>query len=485
MSDSRPDPISSTRQPTRRIAIVGGGISGLAAAHRLTELDPTIQVTLFEGSPRVGGILQTERIDGYLLERAADSFITTIPAGVNLCERLGLAEDLIPTNPQGRRALVVRNGRVLPVPEAFVLMSPHKVWPVVISRVLSLRGKLRLACERFIPARKETSDESVASFVGRRLGSEVFERLVQPLVAGIYTADPDRLSMQATMPQFVAQEQEYGSLWRAARHRSGGDETESGARYGKFVTLREGMQQLVERLVARLPRERVRTDSPVSRVARGGDGEWQVKLTTGEAESFTAVVIAAPAPAACGMLKEQDQELSGLLGEIPHAGASIVLLGVANRQISRPVDGFGFVIPRVERRNIIAVSLANQKFPGRAPEGHSLLRVFVGGALQPELAQLEDDRLLALVQAELADLLGLTGSPQLVRIARWPASMPQYHVGHLDRVAAIEGRQAANPGLFLAGNAYRGVGVPQCIASGEQAAEHVVDYLARHARISD
>lgn len=474
MNALRPERSPWPSSPPQRVAVIGGGISGLAAAHHLRELAPELQVTLFEASARAGGILQTERVEGYLLEQAADSFLTTIPSGVGLCERLGLTDQLLPTNAQGRRALVVRNGRVLPVPEAFVLMSPHRVWPVATSPVLSLGGKLRLACERFIPQRTSTEDESVASFVSRRLGTEAFERLVQPLVAGIYTADPDRLSMQATMPQFVNQEQEYGSLWRAARLRPKEDSSESGARYGKFVSLQDGMQQLVDRLVERLGEETIRLDSPVERVARDEAGMWHVHLVEGSVETFTAVIVAAPAPVASLMLRELDGELSQLLGGIPYAGASIVLLGVKNQQIGRPVDGFGFVVPRLEGRKIIAVSLANHKFPDRAPAGRSLLRVFVGGALQPELAQLEDGPLLKVVRQELADLIDLSGEPELVRIARWPATMPQYHVGHLGRIAAIDQRLATHPGLLLAGNAYRGVGIPQCIASGEEAARQVV-----------
>ncbi|MEQ8848538.1 protoporphyrinogen oxidase [Botrimarina sp.] len=468
-----------------RVAILGGGITGLAAALRLQESALAIDWRLYEADSRLGGVLQTVERDGYRVELSADNFLTREPWARDLATRVGLADDLLPTDPARRRALVVSRGRVLRAPEGFVLMAPQRAWPVLASPVLSLAGKLRLAAEPLVPPRRDTADESVASFARRRLGREVFERLVQPLVGGIYTADPERLSMQATMPQFVRQEREHGSLVRAAL--SGQDRTsaqakaerhETGARYGLFVAPRLGMQQLVDAVAARLPADRLATGTRVGAVTRS-DGVWRV-LDDGQRElgQFDAVVVTLPSRAAAAVLSGVDPALADELGAIEYAGCSVVCLGVHQSQITRPVDGFGFVVPAVEKRRLIAASFASYKFPGRTPPGHVLIRGFVGGALQPELADADDDRLIAVVREELADLVGLRGDPQLMLVARWPRRMPQYHLGHLDRVARIEQLASEHEGLELAGAAYRGVGVPQCVHSAERAAERVLERLA-------
>ncbi len=492
----------------RRIAVIGGGISGLAAAHRLTELLPQAQVTLFEASDRVGGVLQTERRDGWLIERAADMFITRDPEAVELCRRIDLADELIGTNPQHRRSWVVRRGKLVPIPEGFTLMSPTRIWPIVAMPLLSPLGKARLAWERLVPARRDSADESLESFACRRFGREVFDRLIQPLIGGIYTADPAKLSMAATLPQFVAMEREHGSLIRGMRasvgHQpaSGGREpTEhaaSGARYGLFIAPRLGMQQLVDAVASRLPAGCVRLRSPVDRIERcrecppwhsnadipHGAGNategvpysarWRVFINGHNApEEFDDLVLAAPAPVAARLLAGVDATLAALIGQIPHAGCSVAVLGIRRDQVSHPLDGFGFVVPSIENRRIIAGSLASVKFAGRAPDSKVLIRVFVGGALQPKLGALPDDEIRKLVLQELGELIGLAGEPEFFDVVRWLGMMPQYHVGHLDLVANIEQRAAAIGHFALAGNAFRGVGIPLCIRSGERAAERV------------
>ncbi len=466
---SRSDP----SLPSPSIAVVGGGISGLSAAHRLTELVPGEGVQLYEASEEVGGVLRTVREGPYLIETSADNFLTRFPWASDLCERIGIADNLIPTERSLRRAMVVCHGQIAPVPESFVLMSAGRWWPIVTSPVLSVRGKLRLAKEPFIAQRDDEGDESVAQFARRRLGKEVLERLVQPLVAGIYTADPEKLSMRATLPQFVEQERKYGSLWRA-RRAEGGAKADSGAQYSVFVAPREGMSQMVSALAARLPKETVRKSTPVTKVSPMESGEgWWVEEARGRRESFRAVILALPAPKAAACLGHVDDELKSMLRGIEYASTSIVVLGIRRDQIKRPLQGFGFVVPQVENRQIIAASFASTKFPGRAPDDRLLVRVFIGGALQPELAELDEEQLTKIACEELRELVGLTGEPELVRLVRWSRSMPQYHVGHTDRVDAIDARVALHDGLELAGNAYRGVGVPQCIHSGEQAAERV------------
>ncbi|MEX2092703.1 MAG: protoporphyrinogen oxidase [Pirellulales bacterium] len=454
-----------------RAAVIGGGICGLAAAHRLTELLPKAELVLFEAANRLGGVLETVHRDGFLIERSADSFITKYPWATDLCGRIGIADQLLPTDETRRRALVVRNGELLPVPNAFVLMTPNKFWPILTTRVLSWRGKLRLLAEPFMPRRdaSDEGDESVGSFARRRLGREAYERLVQPLLGGIHTADADKLSLAATFPEFMAQEQYHGRL-----QRGGSKHAESGARYGLFMAPRDGIGSLVQTLADRLPPGSVWLNTRVTALERDGTAQWRLELGEGRAESFDAVIVALPAPAAAKLLATFDRDLSTELAAIEYAGCSIVCVAYRRDQFARPPDGFGFVVPRIEKRPIIAGSFASEKFPGRAPESDVLIRVFIGGALAPELAELPDDELRRIAHQQLAALMRISGQPLWTDIARWPASMPQYHVGHLQRIAQIEGRVAKLRGLELAGNAYHGVGIPQCIHSGESAAERVV-----------
>ncbi len=465
---------------TSRIAVIGGGISGLAAANRLIELAPNTQLTLFEAADRLGGVLRTERHDRYLVELSADNFITNVPWGLELCRRVGLADELLPTRESQRRAFVVRDGRLLPVPVGFHLLSPSRIWPLVTSPLLSWPGKLRLLCEPLVRRRRENGDESLASFARRRLGEETYERIVQPLVAGIYTADAEQLSMAAALPRFVEMERRWGSLVRGARLERRADSSgSSGARYGLFIAPRDGMSSLVDALAGRLPAGSVRCGSTVTRLCASGNA-WS--LTTDGADiEFDAVIFAMPAFAAASLLAETSAELAGDLQRISYAGSAIVVLGYRREQITRGCEGFGFVVPRIERREILAASYSSAKFDGRAPSDRVLIRVFLGGAERPDQLELDNARLIELATTELAALLGINGQPELTRVVRWPCSMPQYHVGHVDLVTRIETLATRWPTLALAGNAYHGVGVPNCIHSGEQAAEQVLAALRSQA----
>ncbi len=461
----------------RGVAVVGGGISGLAAAHRIHELDPLLPIRLYEAGPRLGGVLQTRRESGYLLELAADNFITNVPWASSLCQRVGLADRLLSTNETNRRALVVRRGQLYPVPEGFMLMAPSQLWPILTSPILSWRGKLRLLAEFLVPRRRESGDESVAAFACRRLGREAFDRLVQPLLAGIYTADARQLSLAATLPRFIDMEQRHGGLIRGVLGGRSGEKgtgsQESGARYSLFVAPDEGVGALVEAIAQRFPPETICLNSPVESLQSLPGGDWQLVLQGGETAQHQAVILATPAPIAARQLAEASPASSASLRTIPYAGTVIAILGFRREQIAHPLDGFGFVVPELEQRQILSVSFASQKYPGRAPLGQVLLRVFLGGSARPEMLDKPDEEIKAIVQRELAELLGARGEPELFRIQRWPATMPQYHLGHLDRVAEIERVVAELPGLELAGNAYRGVGIPFCIRSGDQAAERV------------
>jgi oxygen-dependent protoporphyrinogen oxidase len=461
--------------PYSHVAILGGGISGLAAAHRLTEIAPQIKVTLFEAQPRLGGILQTERRGDYLIERSADMFTTREPWALDLCRRVGLAGELIETDQRFRKALIVFRGKLHPVPDGFQLLTPSKLWPMAKSPLLSPGGKLRMASEYLIPARKTGEDESLASFVRRRLGSEAFDRLIQPLVGGIYTADPEKLSMAATLPQFLEMERRQGGLLRSILHspRKPAAKSEgSGARYGQFLAPRLGMSQLVEAVAAKLPSGCVQLNAKVRAIVRSEDA-WRLEFDDGRpAQDFDALIYALPA-STNDLLRTADAPLAELVSRVEYAGCSVVALGYRLSQIQHPLTAFGFVVPAIEKRRIIAGSFASVKFAGRAPEDRVLIRVFIGGALQPDLARLPDDELIAIAREELGELLGASGEPEICEVIRWLGAMPQYHVGHLDLVAQIEAREAEIPRFALAGNAYRGVGIPFCIQSGEQAAQKI------------
>ncbi len=460
-----------------RIAIIGGGISGLAAALWLTEQAPQVHLHVYEAADRVGGVLRTFRRDGYLLETSADNFLTNIPWGLGLCRRVGLEHDLLETNAAMRRALVIRRGKILPVPEGFSLLSPAKLWPMLASPILSPRGKLRLMAEPLIPARTDGPEESLAEFSVRRLGREAFERIVQPLVGGIYTADPEKLSVAATLPRFLEMEREHGSLTRGARRlASDSARKESGARYSLFVAPREGMESLVRAMAARLPNNCIRLNAETQRILPMEQG-WKVQARGSPEEHFDGVLLALPAYHAAKLCQEWDDELSKDLNSIPYASSSVVVLGLRLDQIGVPLTGFGFVVPRQERRKILAASFGSLKFPGRAPEGHVLIRVFLGGACQPELADLPDAEQKRIVLDELRELLKVEGSPTFMEVLRWPRAMPQYHVGHVELVERIMRRANTHAGLALAGSGYEGVGVPHCIHHGERAAENLTRQL--------
>lgn len=455
------------------VAVIGGGISGLAAAHRLLELAPTLEVKLFEASSRLGGVLQTEQRAGFLLEHAADNFITTTPWATDLCRRIGLADELLPTNAANRRALVLCHGRLEHVPDGFQLMAPARLWPVLTTPILSLRGKLRLLCEPFIPPREENGDESLAGFVRRRLGREAYERLVQPLVGGIYTADAEKLSIQATLARFADLEQRHGSLTmglHAAKRREAASGQAAGARYSLFVAPRGGISTLIDALAAHLPPDVIALNSPISGVERTADGRWRLD-TPCESRVFDRLLIATPAHAAANLLQATDERLAADLRSIPYAGCAIVFMAYRRDEIGHLLDGFGFVVPEIEHRHILAASFPSNKFPGRAPRESVLVRVFVGGARHPEQVELSDEQLQRIIGQELQEILSIRGQPQLFQVVRWRHAMPQYHLGHVGLVRRIEAGTAKHPGLALAGNAYHGVGIPDCIHSGELAAE--------------
>jgi len=475
-----------------RVIVIGGGLSGLTAAYRIHERGRTlrrpVELTVLEARERLGGVICTDRVNGFIQERGPDSFITNKPWAIDLCHRLGLDDQIIETDPHHRRSFVVRNGRLVHVPDGLVLMAPHRLMPILTTPILSWRGKLRFLMDLILPRRDEESEESLASFVRRRLGREALDRLIQPLVAGIYTADPNDLSLKATLPQFINMERDHGSLilagWRESHGRGPRHHARlaSGARYGMFVTLRDGMDTLPRSLAAALGPGTVRTNVAVRRVSRNeAVSPWLVELLDGPPIEADAVILATEAHAAARLLDSQDPALALQLRAIPYASSMIVNVAYRRDQISHPLDGFGVVVPAIENRSILAVSFLSVKFPNRAPAGTVLLRVFIGGATRPDQFELDDASISQLVERELAGLIGASGQPLFMEIGRHPRSMPQYNLGHLDRVAAIRRNLAKYSRLYLAGIAYDGVGIPDCIHAAEMTADALLDSLANPA----
>lgn len=464
--------------PTR-VIVIGGGITGLAAAHRLLELSTQrhapLEVTLLEASGRLGGVIHTIQRDGFLIEAGPDNFITNKPWALELTQRLGLDDRLLETNQAHRRAMVVRRGRLVPLPAGFMLMGPARWWPVMNSPLFSWPGKLRIALEPFVPARRGDGDESLTSFVTRRFGRQMLDRLVQPLVGGIYTADPDSLSLRATMGQFLEMETRHGSVIRGLRRAGDQVTSDSGARYSLFVTFREGMQALVGALADRIGSQRVRANTLVKSVRIDVNrGKWIVMLRGGTTLEGDGLIIAVPSYQAASMLHDLDEQLASHLNTVEYASSAIVNLAYPRADVPHPLDAFGFVVPVIEKRTILAGSFSSVKYQGRAPDGHVLMRVFLGGALQGHVLELDDDALVRAARDDLRDLLGVTTRPSLAMVHRWPRSMPQYTVGHLDRLGGIRSLVERFKGLELAGNAYAGVGIPDCIHAGEEAAQRVL-----------
>jgi len=469
---------------SKQIVVIGGGISGLAAAHRLQELrtesNSQFEITLLESSSRLGGSLQTIERDGFLLEGGADSFISEKPEAIRLSERLGISSRLIETNTEHRRSFIVRNGQLHPVPEGFHLLAPTRFWPFVTTKIFSWPGKARMALDLVIPRRAEngSNDESLAQFVRRRLGREAFERMAQPMVGGIYTADPEKLSLRATLPRFLEMERAHGSviraMWKQRRNKTQGT---SGARYSLFVSFDHGMEVLIRELSARL-QSFARLNTRVEALSFDkGLSKWSIRLGDNTIVA-DQICLAVPAYAAARLLVNTDEQLARALQKIEFASTATINLAYRRSDVPHPLEGFGFVVPYIERRSILACTFSSVKFAGRAPADHVLLRAFVGGALQPEMFELDETEMLRRACADLRDLLGITNPPLFTEIKKWRQSMPQYHLAHLELLAQIEDRVRSLPGLQLAGNSYGGAGIPDCIRSGETAADKLYSAIS-------
>ncbi len=468
----------------KRVAVIGGGVSGLATALTLSKLDGDFQVTLLEASDRVGGVLETIHDGPYMVERSADNFATLIPDALMLSRQCGLEQELIPPNSEHRQAFVLNRGRLLPVPVGFSLMQPTRIRSILGTSTLSWYAKLRLLGEFWIPARESEEDESLESFATRRLGVETFENLVEPIVSGIFTANPATLSMKATMPQFVEMERRYGGLIRghlAARKKDAAAAARraSGARYDQFRAPREGMSHWLAGLTAELPDGCLQLNTRVVEVSNPTDSQgrssWSLQTNRGTMD-FDAVVCALPAAATAELFQETIPQAAAIVGDVPYASSAVVAMIVNRADLKGRIDGFGLIAPRKEGRPTLAISYTSNKYPGRVPEGEILLRVFLGGALSPHMLDHSDAELIEIATEELRAILGWQERrANWQAVIRWKESMPQYVVGHAERMQQLETVLRQHPTVKLCGAAYSGVGIPQCVRSGRKAAEELAD----------
>jgi oxygen-dependent protoporphyrinogen oxidase len=479
----------------KRIAIIGGGISGLAAAYTLEQKRQSgapIGYVLFESSLRLGGVIHTEQIDGCVVEAGPDSFLTEKPWATELCNKIELSDQLIGSNDSERKTYIFAKGKLVEMPDGLMFMVPTKVMPTVRSPLFSLRTKIRMAAEWFHRPHQSTEDETVAQMVKRHYGHEMVELLADPLLSGVYGGEASQLSARAVLPRFADMESKHGSLGRAmlaARKDQGKNKDQNKDKKVNpaqnapprpiFTSLKEGMQQMVDALVANLDAKSLKKNSPVQSVIRQDNG-WTV-CAGYQTDHFDAVIIATPTYAAAELLEGTDSELSRDLSEIPYSSSVTVALGYDEKVRRALPPGFGFLIPRSAGHRTLAATFVHNKFPHRAPENRALIRCFLGGTRDEQILQSGEKEILQIVRDELRQILSstfngpaLNTEPLFTRVHKWKSAMAQYSVGHLERVQRIESRRQTLPGLALAGNGYNGIGIPDCVRSGTEAASKIL-----------
>jgi oxygen-dependent protoporphyrinogen oxidase len=456
-----------------RIAIIGGGISGLAAAFELARIRTSgapIEYVLYESSSRLGGVLRTDYIDGCVVEAGPDSFVSEKPWAADLARDLGLGDQLIGSNDADRKTYILTRGRLVEMPDGLMFMVPTKILPTGLSPLFSWKTKLRMAQELFHPPHAVDHDESVAAFVERHYGAEMVDRLADPLLSGVYGGDAANLSVRAVLPRFAEMERKHGSLGRAMLAARKKMRSNSGKPAPPlFTSLKNGMQHLAESVVAKLAASSLLTNAPVEAIQPDVDG-WTVSAGM-QSDHFDGVIVALPARAAASVLRTASAELSAELASIDYSSSITVCLGYGRDVRETLPPGFGFLVPRSEGKRLLAATFVHNKFPHRAPDDRALLRCFFAGSNAENAWPLSDEQIVSIVRNELQQIVGLRGDPLFARVYKWKSAMAQYGVGHIERLERIERLRAKLPGLALAGNGYRGIGVPDCVRTGREGAK--------------
>jgi oxygen-dependent protoporphyrinogen oxidase len=471
----------------RRIVIIGGGVAGLGAAYKIrraADEGHDVGFILVEKDDRLGGKILTERRDGFIIDAGCDSFLTMKTAVHRIARIAGIEDHKMPTDDSRKRTMILKKGRLYEMPDGVMQFAPTKFWPFATTGLFSWPGKLRAGMDLFVPKKRvpegELNDETLEHFILRRMGREILDRLAEPLVGGVHASDPAVMSLAATFPNLLQMEQDHGSMimgFLAQRRKV----EEIRKKYPPdpknprtvFTSFRKGFQQLTDTMADRAGREDMRTGAKVLRLERSGDG-WRVFLSDGDVLEAAAVVVATEGWAASALLSNVDEQLGADIGGIQHSSSATVSLAWDTDDLGFDLDAFGLLCPLVEGRSMMAASYSSTKWPGRAPEGSTVMRGFVGGPHNQAIMENDDDALVDIVLREFRDIFGLRRDPLFARVGRWTNGMPQYTLGHLDRVGRIERRVAAIAGIGVGGGSYRGVGVPNCIESGEAAARKVM-----------
>ncbi len=465
----------------RKIAVIGGGITGLAAAYELTRkaqaAKTKIEIEIFEKAANPGGKIITRKEGPYLIEGGPDCFIIEKPWALQLVKELGLEDDLLNTSSRTSGTFVYDNSSLHRLPEGVMMMIPTKPLPFLASKLISWPGKIRMACDILIPKRKESGDETLASFVKRRLGKEALDKLAEPLVGGIHAGNPENMSLLSTFPRFLEMEQDGGGLIVGMLKRQKkmaammkNRPAPRGPKRTFFISMNDGLGQIINRLEEVIGKDSLRTEREITQIRPALKKGWLIEDKTGRTTPAAAVIITTETYNAARLLRLELPRLADLLDEIPYVSSATVSLAFPRKAIPHPLDAYGFIVPKIANRRIMAVTWSSVKWDHRAPEDMVLLRAFVGGAHHPELVASGDQEMLAMVREELSAIMNISSPPQQSWIYRWPQGMPQYIMGHLEHLAAIDKITDSHKGLYLAGAGYRGIGIPDCINQGRQAA---------------
>ena len=477
-------------KPSCRIAVIGGGISGLTVAYilaRARSRGAPVDEFLIEAGDRLGGVVRTERVEGFLVEGGPDSFIAEKPEAAELCKELGLGDQLIGSNDRERKTYILHSGRLVPLPDGLMFLVPTSIWPVMTSSLLSAKSKWGPVAELFSsqPSNTQSADESVADFIVRHFGKEMLDNIAEPLLAGVYGGDAAALSVASVLPRFRDMERKHGSLVRGAlklkkqrnksmRAAGGGPKRETTP---LFMTLKNGLGDLIQALAQRIEPSRLCFGRRVVAIDRSGperNATYRIHCEQDIVYDADAVVLALPAHECARVLSRLDSELADNLRSIPYSSALTVALGFNAGIAGSLPAGFGFLVPCKERRRLLACTFMHKKFSGRTPEGKALLRCFLGGSRDPSVLNFTDAEILSIVRQELCSILKIEAEPLFCRVFRWPAAMAQYTVGHSEKIERVTQQIQKHPQLFLAGNAYSGIGLSDCIRAGKRAADQIL-----------